>query len=79
MEKIREKRSYAKGEPIKRFRLIKDLLPIGEEFEKSNLNNIHWYDPVYECIVGIGKDYATSIVLPNDMVENNPDYFEEIK
>lgn len=35
--------------------------------------------PVFECLIDINRDWTLKLVVDEDAVKNNPDYFEEIK
>ena len=49
------------------------------EFENYGLSNSEFYTPMYECLVNINKDWTLTIIVSEDAIKNNPDYFEKIK
>lgn len=48
-------------------------------FENYDLKQSRFYVPMYECLVDINKNWTLTILIDEDAIKNNPDYFEEIK
>jgi len=63
---------------MKRYKLIKELLPVGTLVEDPAPYKTEYCMPHYEVLIGIGKDHTASFIVDAEAVENNPDYFEEL-
>ena len=49
------------------------------EFEDSGVSNTTYYTKHFDCLIDINKDWTLKLVIDEDAIKNNPDYFEEIK
>ena len=49
------------------------------EFENTSVTQTSYYLPMYECLIDINKDWTLKLIVDEDAIKNNPDYFEEIK
>lgn len=62
----------------RRFRLLQDLVPAGQQLDLSGLTSATYHAPVCELVIGIGRDHAATLVVPLDACETHPGLFEEI-
>ena len=49
------------------------------EFEADGKTNTAYYVPMYSCLIDINKDWTLELIIDEDAIKKNPDYFEEIK
>lgn len=63
---------------MKRYKLIKNLLPVGTIIKKEAPSITERYGPHYEVLIPVGKDYTASLTIDAEAVEQNLDYFEEV-
>lgn len=49
------------------------------EFNSYGPMRMEYLVPVFECLIDINRDWTLKLVVDEDAVKNNPDYFEEIK
>lgn len=65
---------------IKKYQATQKLLDAisSEPFERSKVSAKNYYGEWYEVLIGIGKNYSISIMVDEETIENNPDYFKEI-
>ncbi len=68
-----------KKQPLRRFRLKKDLILAGDVFTASSLSARTFGSPVVELTLDFGsRDYAASMVIDLETVLALPEWFEEI-
>jgi len=48
------------------------------EFKPMKVYEITYLVPHYECLLDINKDWTLSLIVDEDCIKNNPDYFQEI-
>ena len=48
------------------------------QFETFGTKSTIHYVPVYECLIDINKDWTLTLIVDQDAIEKNSDYFEEI-
>jgi hypothetical protein len=63
---------------VKKYRLIKELLPVGTLLDAPAPTKTERRTVCYEVLIAIGKDYTASFVVDAEAVENNPEFFKEI-
>ena len=49
------------------------------DFELDGKNETRYFVPMYTCLIDINKDWTLELIIDEDAIKNNPDYFEEIK
>jgi hypothetical protein len=63
---------------MERYKLVRDLVPVGTVLENSASQKTERFVPHYEVVVGIGADYTANFIVDAEAVESNPDYFEKL-
>lgn len=48
------------------------------EFKPMMQRSTRWVSPHYECLLDINKDWTLSLIVDEDCIKSNPDYFQEI-
>lgn len=71
------------NEGKKKFRLKKDLFPVGTVIENHGMTKHQMFgspvDPICEVTVGISKDHTVNLFIGLETILAHPDYFEEIQ
>ena len=49
------------------------------EFKDYGIKEIRYGTPHYECLIDINKDWTLRLVINEDAIKNNPDFFKEVK
>ena len=64
-----------------KYRATQKLLnAIGKgEFRVDNKTSTRYFVPMYSCLIDINKDWTLELIIDEDAIKNNSDYFEEIK
>lgn len=48
------------------------------EFLPIARSTVTYYSVHYECLLDINKDWTLSLIVDEDCIKSNPDYFQEI-
>lgn len=66
--------------PKPKYRATKKLLKAIYEGEFSPMvqRSSEFIAPHYECLLDINKDWTLSLIVDEDCIKSNPDYFQEI-
>lgn len=48
-------------------------------FESFGLTSSKYYMKMYECLVDINKNFTLKLIIDEDAIKSNPDYFEEVE
>lgn len=64
-----------------KYRATKKLLEAiaNSEFESNAPSKVELFGLWHECLVDINSDWTMKMLIDDDAVKNNPDYFEEIE
>ncbi len=49
------------------------------EFNPMGVTNSEYSSDHYDCLIDINSDWTLKLIIDEDAILNNPDYFEEIK
>ena len=49
------------------------------EFKSMGVSQTVYYSKHFDCLIDINKDWTLKLVVDEDAILNNPDFFEEIK
>lgn len=47
-------------------------------FDFDGRTSVKYYIPVFSCLIDINKDWTVELLVDEDTILNNPDFFEEI-